>query len=197
MKNVFKLIWLFEAINARVCGHKFIGGICMKNKLLLLGALIVAAAVVLPLAGCGTVPTSSEINYSNQGTFGQSVIIPGKDFETRGLIFTETVYQITDRGTINGDIFTYQALLKEAQRLGADAIINVTIDKRRENVTSGSRTNIQETWYGSALAIRYTNTLNWADTKWNDPSSGGSGGGGAATSNEGSGGLLGGLFGGR
>lgn len=134
----------------------------MKNKLLLLGALIVAAAVVIPLAGCGTVPTSAGANHENLGTFGQSVIIPGKDFETRGLVFIETVYQASG-GTINGQIFTYQALLKEAQKLGADAIINVTIDRLQQRVPSDEKNyalektySLQETWYGSALAIKYT-----------------------------------------
>ena len=38
-------------------------------------------------------------------------------------------------------------------------VINVTIDKRNEKVTFGSRINKQETWYGSALAIKYTNMV--------------------------------------
>jgi len=177
-------------------GINLLGGILMKNKLLLLGALIVAAAVVIPLAGCGTVPTSAGANHENLGTFGQSVIIPGKDFETRGLVFIETVYQASG-GTINGQIFTYQALLKEAQKLGADAIINVTIDKLHETVTQGSKTSRKETWYGSALAVRYTNTI--IPAEWNTPSGGGATGGGVFTSNEnqGGGGLLGGLLGGN
>jgi hypothetical protein len=60
-------------------------------------------------------------------------------------------------------MFTYQALLKEAQALGADAIINVVIDKTIQtttisNVESTSGSTIT-TWYGSALAIQYTDML--------------------------------------
>ncbi|MDR1279106.1 MAG: hypothetical protein LBK02_10175, partial [Treponema sp.] len=62
-----------------------------------------------------------------------------------------------DSGTDEGQIFTYQALLKEAQALRADAIINVVIDKKIQISTfPGSHIT---TWYGSALAIRYTATL--------------------------------------
>jgi hypothetical protein len=48
-------------------------------------------------------------------------------------------------------------LLKEAQALGADAIINVAIDKKIQVTTFPS--NRITTWYGSALAIKYTDTL--------------------------------------
>jgi hypothetical protein len=141
----------------------FFGGINMKNKGLFLRTLAVAAAVILLFTACGsapqpTQPVRAEMNYRHSGVFADA-LIPVKDFETRGLVFTETVFQVTREGGINGEIFTYQALLKEAQKLGADAVINVTMDMQRENVKVGQSTHRQETWYGSALAIRYTNVV--------------------------------------
>ena len=130
----------------------------MRNKHFILGLLAMIAGIVLVLSSCSSVPRSAEMNYDNWGAFGE-VFIPAKDFETRGLVFTEVQFQISEKQEIAGETFTYQALLKEAAKLGADAIINVTIDKRAENVSVGMRTVKQETWYGSALAIKYTNML--------------------------------------
>ena len=95
----------------------------------------------------------------NQGIFGEQINIPAKDFEPVGLVFTEAVYSINS-DVLTGDMFTYQDLLKEAQKLRADAIINVVIDKRIERVLEDTTYIRQETWFGSALAIRYTNVLN-------------------------------------
>jgi len=128
-----------------------------------------------------TTSTSNEFATNDSrhwGVFGEVAIFPMKDFETRGLVFTEHVYQ---PGATNADAFTYQALLKEAQKLGADAIINVTIDRQIQTVTkietlsttdtnsstdtgdsekiSTTSTHTQELWYGSALAIKYTSIV--------------------------------------
>jgi len=82
-------------------------------------------------------------------------------------VFTQVEFQNTVDGTIAGDMFTYQALLKEAQKVGADAIINVTIDRHIEIIKTVEIVSSQvkqtetkqETWYGSALAIRYTGAI--------------------------------------
>jgi hypothetical protein len=81
------------------------------------------------------------------------VIIPEKDFETKGMIFVETLV----KGR-NGAEITYDLLLKEAQNLGGEAIVNVAIDKK-ETKTWFFRwlLNSETTWIGSALAIKYIN----------------------------------------
>jgi len=191
----------------------------MRNKHLLLGTLIVTALIILSFSGCAMAPTGSkkgEARHEPDGHFEKTGALPVKDFESRGLVFTENTFELLDRGTVNGEAFTYQALLKEAQRLGADAIINVVADKKIEYTASGSR----ETWYGSALAIKYiSGTLkDGTTTTTTTPSGnvtvstekvimGGSSGGssssssagGASTDSDGSGekkgGLLGGLLG--
>ncbi|MDR1904882.1 MAG: hypothetical protein LBQ88_21695 [Treponema sp.] len=123
----------------------------MKNKLFVWVLFILAAFAVLALTGCATTTEGT-----NNGNFGENIRTPVKDFETLGLVFTESQLTVADKGS-EGQILTYQALLKEAQALGADAIINVVIDKKIQ-VSSfpGSRIT---TWYGSALAIKYTATL--------------------------------------
>lgn len=125
----------------------------MKNNLFV-WALI--ALIALAAAGCVTTKTVGE----NQGNFGEHTRTPVKDFASLGLVFTETQLTTSSSGTSQGQIFTYQALLKEAQKLGADAIINVVIDKKTQNTGN----TIQETWYGSALAIKYTNALTQTTT---------------------------------
>jgi hypothetical protein len=86
-----------------------------------------------------------------------------KDFVSVGLVFTESQFETTEAGGFDGRTFTYQALLKEAQKLGAHAIINVTIDRLVENITTiqGDVTGRgrRESWLGSALAIKYTDPL--------------------------------------
>jgi len=136
----------------------------MKTKLFQLITLVLIASVAL-LTGCGsfgTTSSSAEVYFTNGGTFGENVFIPVKDFEAVGLVFTTTQFTTNDK-TIDGDVFTYQALLKEAEKLGAHAIINIVIDKKFELVTTGAnlsaKTWQQQTWYASALAIKYTETL--------------------------------------
>ncbi|AEF84710.1 putative lipoprotein [Treponema primitia ZAS-2] len=130
----------------------------MKSKLFVWTLFTLAATVTLALTGC----VSTE--NTNTGHFGEHIRTPVKDFQPMGLVFTETRLATYDSVTANGQIFTYQALLKQAQELGADAIINVSIDKRSQVTTlPGSTVPLPNshvtTWYGSALAIKYTDTL--------------------------------------
>ena len=131
----------------------------MKNKIKFFGVLVIMVAAVFVFAGCAfmqAAPVVAEINYQNWGVFGEAAVIPIKDFESKGLVFTEVSFVVKSDGQIEGATFTYQALLKEAQKLNADAIINVTIDKKVDKVTEGRQSFKRETWYGSALAIKYT-----------------------------------------
>ena len=125
----------------------------MKNIFRVTGTAGIALTVVLFLAGCASA-RDRDVDVTNRGIFGEASAVPVKDFETLGLVFTSHVYRPgqTDKAA---DVFTYQALLKEAQKLGADTVINVTIDRRRQTVR-GQRL---ETWYGSALAIKYTDVV--------------------------------------
>jgi hypothetical protein len=102
--------------------------------------------IVLVLSGCAT------ISKENNGGFAQITEVPRKDFTSLGLVFTENVIENN-----KGQIFTYYELIKQAKELGADAIINVTIDVKREGIKfMWLYLSPKETWYGSALAIKYT-----------------------------------------
>jgi uncharacterized protein YbjQ (UPF0145 family) len=127
----------------------------MKRRVVSVRLLPILLAVGFMCTGCVT----SQIGHQNWGNFSD-VVISTKDFETLGMVFTETEFQTNINNSISGDVFTYQALLKKAQELDADAIINVIIDRKTENSTTnllfGSTSQKKETWYGSALAIKYT-----------------------------------------
>ena len=145
----------------------------MKNRSIFCGVFIVIVVAALLVTGCVTSSrTTSNIISESTATFGEAVRIPVKDFDSLGLVFTEfTLTLIGDN--FQGNVLTYQALLREARNLGADAIINVTIDRvtrtrtRSETTTTArggpasSSNNVvtEHTWYGTALAIRYTTAL--------------------------------------
>jgi hypothetical protein len=147
---------------------------CMKNMFKVFGIIFMVMIIGFVMMGCSGLPTAprspasapvphattttSTVTHENNGVFGQDIIIPAKDFESVGLVFTENRY-VTKDGTVEGDVFTYQALLKEANKLGADTIINLVIDKKIEYITIDESSYIQETWYGTALAIKYTEII--------------------------------------
>jgi hypothetical protein len=122
---------------ARVKGEK------MTNRKL--------CGVVAALLTFGVVLTScASMSKENIGSFPE-VSVPAKDFTSLGIVQTENVVDNS-----RGDVFTYYELLKQAKELGADAIVNVTIDVKRE----GTKFlffyfSPKETWYGSATAIKW------------------------------------------
>ncbi|MCL2044067.1 MAG: hypothetical protein FWG89_08010 [Treponema sp.] len=181
----------------------------MKNKLFFVFTLIIITGMVFVTTGCVSTETAG-VRFFNYGDFGEQVRTPAKDFETVGLVFADAEFEVSSRGrgSVDGQIFTYQALLKEAQRLNADAIINVIIDRRVMTSSSTQGSTRTETFYGSALAIRYTATLRESGSVvsgstttttdrvyMNSGVTGGQIGGGGSVTQESGG--LGGLFGGR
>ena len=87
--------------------------------------------------------------WGNRGlSFGETgnVALVVKDFEPLGIVFAEDVTTSWD-----GYRTTYDALVKQAAQKGADAIINVNI--------SSTRNILKMTWSGSALAVKYLDTV--------------------------------------
>jgi hypothetical protein len=110
-----------------------------------------ALVTMLSLTGC------KSIAKANQGAFDQ-ISVPDKDWTPVGLVFSKASNK---SGT--GEEFIYQDLLKEAQKLNADGIVNVTIDCKTTGTSFLCFTwDKAETWYGSALAIKYTDTLQYS-----------------------------------
>jgi hypothetical protein len=155
----------------------------MKNNVFLLG-IFAAVLGVFSFTGCGTFDTTYTDTYSSAGIFGESVLIPLKDFESRGFVYKTFTFRIGGNGQISGEVFNYQDLLKLAEAKGADAIINITIDRQisRVTVTNSafgeelSEEVTEETWRASALAIKYTNVITQGNVIVNRPGSQASGG---------------------
>jgi len=148
----------------------------MVNKKVGLGILVLALVFGMVMAGCATVDSLSQENY---GDFPNGPTLPNKDFTSLGLVFSETSYDLDEKGT-RGDIYTYQNLLKEVKKLNGDYMINIVIDKKIEGTFEtvfGRKTNKlikgKVTWYGSATAIKYTdalkNTVTKSDTVASNP----------------------------
>jgi hypothetical protein len=126
-------------------------------------AVLLIVAGVLAFTGCLS-SGNVAVDRSDSGPFGEHYRTPVKDFVTLGIVFTENQFQVDSSGFLSGNIFTYQELLKAAQDLGGDAIINVVIEQRNDTESSGLSSIREETWYGSALAIKYTDTLRRIET---------------------------------
>jgi hypothetical protein len=103
--------------------------------------------VLFALTGC-----ASELKSSYNGTT-LNIGVPVKNIEILGIVRYEAIV-----ANGNGEKVTYDALLKEAEKVGGNGIANVMIDVKREGLQLFSLVlNPKETWYGSALAIKYTN----------------------------------------
>jgi hypothetical protein len=87
--------------------------------------------------------------YSRTGIGNVAVAV--KDFESMGIVFAES-----SAATGGGYRLTYNALVKEAAKKGADAIINVNI--------SSTGVFFKRTWSGSATAIKYLETVSGETT---------------------------------
>jgi hypothetical protein len=115
-----------------------------KKKVVIIG--VIAALLLLGMVGRGIGFGGAWGNraYSLMGS--GSVAVAVKDFESMGIVFAESA-----SATGNGYRATYNALMKEAAKKGADAVINVNI--------SSTGILFNRTWSGSATAIKYLETV--------------------------------------
>jgi hypothetical protein len=127
-------------------------------KFKVFGVVVLLSVLMLSLNGCVSV---YKYNVSGQH---DNVAVAVKDFEPKGMVFVTTSIL---KGSLpfqpdDGEKVTYELLLKEAQKVGADAIVNVTMNVETDRLTLfrvipwGQKT---ETWTGSALAIAYTESV--------------------------------------
>ena len=148
----------------------------MMNKKILPHIIMVVSFVVFIVLGlaCATQPKPpkerSESQSSDSRFIYEDVEIPAKDFVSLGIVFdtatlttTSDVNNSSSTRTTEGERFMYYRLLEKAHALGADAIVNVSIDKltSTNRVKRNNRTNnvVEERWFGTALAIKYTDAI--------------------------------------
>ena len=142
-------------------------GFCMHGKKKKVLIICIAALLLFNLAARGLgmrgVMGWNHSGWGNRGSvlmrtgstaFGKAAGISDvtiKDFEPLGIVFAEST-----ASRRNGYGITHDALIREAIAKGADAIINVNIAP-----ISGV---FNRTWSGSALAIRYLDTVSEGTT---------------------------------
>jgi hypothetical protein len=98
--------------------------------------------------GCSsTTPT----RMSNKGHVSD-VNLETKDFVTMGIIFVTSSAQFDNGLVTSGSIITYEMLMKEAQKLGAEDIANLRIDEVGTLDKDGDGTM---KYTATALAIKY------------------------------------------
>ena len=147
MKNVFKML-----------GNT---NLARRVKIPLLITAIVTV-MVFSFISC-TTTTSPVVNYSypDSGTFNDEEI-GVKDYVTLGIIFVKSSEVVDGNGNHSGSKITYEMLMLEAQKLGADDVINIRIDiNREEEYSPGERLPFRITfnYTASALAIKYTGVI--------------------------------------
>lgn len=148
----------------------------MMNKKNLPHIVMVVSFVVFIVLGlaCATKPApppqKSESQSSESRFIYEDVEIPAKDFVSLGIVFdtatlttTSEVSNSSSVKTTEGERFMYYRLLEKAHALGADAIVNVSIDKltSTNRVKKDNKTNnvVEERWFATALAIKYTDAI--------------------------------------
>ena len=119
--------------------RKFLSSLSKRKKILI---AVIAVLFVFGIFGRGIGFHASAHPFIRAGS---GINLAAKDFESSGIVLAEV-----SAGIRNGYNVTYDALMKEAAKKGADTIINVNI----------SSTGIfNKTWSGSATAIKYMDTV--------------------------------------
>jgi len=120
------------------------------NKLLGFSMLMILAGI--SMIGCITESTRSFKEPISGVTY--NIAIPAKNIQIIGIVRVEAKVDTYS----NGELITYDALLKAAEAAGGNGITNIMIDRLQQSKSSDNIVNERTTtWYGSALAIRYTN----------------------------------------
>ena len=105
--------------------------------------VFILMSVCIILGGCTTTAATRE-RVTSAGNIEQITLIE-KDFIVVGMIFLTSTATIDANGSIiDGSPITYEMLMKEAQRLGADDIANLRTDEIQTNTEIQT---LKEEWY--------------------------------------------------
>ena len=147
-------------------------------------SFVVLAIAVCFFSGCATTQTPvvkkpkaeyqkdviKKYEQIKEGDYAKVAPYVLKDYVVKGIVFVESKVTIDVNGERTGSEITNFMLMKEAQKLGADDIINVKIDEKEESkVVDGYDKDAKfidrkykKTSYlyqATALAIKYTNAI--------------------------------------
>jgi uncharacterized protein YbjQ (UPF0145 family) len=136
----------------------------VKNKKFfrVLGIIALAPVIGFSAASCATYPVVDHGYPEAGGSRSANIVI--KDYQPLGIIFVKSTEVIDSKGNHSGSKITYEMLMREAQKLGADDVINVRIDVNEveEFITDNPFAVVTKTTYNytaTALAVKYTNAV--------------------------------------
>lgn len=127
-------------------------------------SILLISLSFLFIIGCATTERSMQSAFeSNESGSYNNISIQSKDFIVKGPIFVESTVTIEQNGAKNGSEITAYMLMKEAQKLDADDVVNVKIDKleniKKSIVKQQNRDKIIKTkvitYKATGLAIKY------------------------------------------
>ena len=173
-------------------------GIKRTKELFMLNVLkkMSVLAICFSFIACAVTPEtrptptvfSGESSYytiiNSEGRIMHVIVPPMRDFTTLGLIFVESSAVFNSDGNIiEGSTITFDMLMREAHRLGADDIINLKVDEIQKITVTEERRIVptrerrDETWVtvdrettvqiinktvqykANAIAIKYTSNI--------------------------------------
>jgi uncharacterized protein YbjQ (UPF0145 family) len=134
------------------------------------GNAIIGIALVLVLSACPTINRNVDYTYRESGSIdkkpepgsiGRTPVLVLKDYRSAGIIIVKATEEIDEMGNHTGSQITFEMLMLEAQKLGADDVINVRIDLNyKEHFSSdGELEKRTYNYTATALAIKYTESL--------------------------------------
>lgn len=142
---------------------------------------VVPLLAVVALAACSSGKiknAATDWKYPSAGALYTVAPAPVKDFDVKGVIFITSQVTYDVNGDKNGSEITYEMLMREAVKLGADDVINVRIDEEQltkaedtyqQDVLThkeqfASRKTLEKTvkYTATALAIKYTKVVDGA-----------------------------------
>ena len=119
---------------------------------------LLSIAAFFVLVSCATTnPYREDYSFPHSGTFNDATIVT-KDYQTLGIVFAKSTEVFDANGNHTGSKITHEMLMLEAQKLGADDVINVRIDVNHvENFFAiGELISTTYNYTASALAIKYS-----------------------------------------
>jgi len=119
---------------------------------------LTALIICFIFIGCHSTPDTPDTPESQTKSTGNvaNVSLETKDFITMGIIYVTSTAKFDDDGKkmISGSKITYEMLIKEAQKLGAEDIVNLRIDEYSTEDKDDDDITIV-TYKATALAIKY------------------------------------------